>query len=166
MFGAYPTMQPEIDILLRLLAATLLGGILGWERQAAGKAAGLRTHILVAAGAALFVGLGELLVMNFSAFGDLQRIDPNRIIEAVVAGVSFLGAGTIFVVPRDQIVHGLTTAASLWATAGVGMAAGLGRYVLAGGATVLFFLVLHCLLWLEPNPDQSDPARGSKPPSH
>ena len=105
--------------------------------------------MLVGGGAALFVGLGELLVIEFNSFGDRFRFDPMRIIEAVVTGVSFLGAGTIFFARDGQKVQGLTTAASLWTTAAVGIAAGLGRYVLATGVTLLLFVVLHSFGWLE-----------------
>lgn len=142
-------MHVEWEILIRLAAALVLSGVLGWEREAAGKPAGLRTHMLVGAGAALFVGIGELLVIEFQSYGDLQRFDPTRVLEAVVAGVSFLGAGTILFTRHGRTIEGLTTAASLWTTSAVGMCVGLGRYRLAVGATVLLFLVLHSLIWLE-----------------
>jgi putative Mg2+ transporter-C (MgtC) family protein len=105
--------------------------------------------MLVGAGAAMFVALGEMLVIELKPFGELQRFDPTRIIEAAAAGVSFLGAGTIFFARGEHRVHGLTTAASLWATATVGMAVGIGRYMLATGATLILFAVLRGLLWLE-----------------
>ena len=143
-------MELELTILLRLVVALVLTGVLGWERETVGKAAGLRTHMLVGFGAALFVGLGETLVQGFRKYGDLQQFDPTRVLEAVVAGVSFLGAGSIFFARGMDRVRGLTTAASLWATAGVGLAAGLGRYVLALGATALLLVVLRVLLRLEP----------------
>jgi putative Mg2+ transporter-C (MgtC) family protein len=139
----------ELRILVRLAVALVLAGLLGWERQAAQKSAGLRTHMLVGVGAAMFVGLGELLVKHFLAHGDYMQFDPTRILEAVVAGVAFLGAGIIFFARSDERVHGLTTAASIWATAGVGLATGLGRYVLAVGATVLLLVVLRGVFWLE-----------------
>ncbi len=142
-------MQLELETLARLAAALVFSGVLGWERETLGKPAGLRTHMLVGGGAALFVGLGEFLVIEFQHFGELLQFDPTRIIEAVVAGVSFLGAGTIFFARRGHTVQGLTTAASLWTTAAVGMAAGLGRYVLAAGATAMIFIVLRGLMWLE-----------------
>jgi putative Mg2+ transporter-C (MgtC) family protein len=141
-------MSEDLQILFRLLVALLLGGVLGWEREAARKAAGLRTHILVAMGAALFVGLGELLIARFGHAGDALRFDPLRIVEAVVTGVSFLGAGTIFVARGTQ-VHGLTTAASIWLTAAIGLAAGLERYVLAAGSTLLAWFVLRIIGRLE-----------------
>jgi putative Mg2+ transporter-C (MgtC) family protein len=142
-------MTEDLQILLRLLVALVLGGVVGWERQAAGKSAGLRTHILVAMGAALFVGLGELFIQRFSHAGDTLRFDPIRIVEAVVTGVSFLGAGTIFVARGSARVRGLTTAASIWLTAAIGLAVGLERYVLAAGSTVLAWFVLRVLQRLD-----------------
>jgi putative Mg2+ transporter-C (MgtC) family protein len=142
-------MDPEIEVLLRSLAALVFSAVVGWERETLGKPAGLRTHMLVGVGAALFVGLGELLVIEFNSYGDKLRFDPIRIIEAVVTGVSFLGAGTIFFAREEQRVQGLTTAASLWTTAAIGVAAGLGRYVLAAGVTILLFTVLRVLGWIE-----------------
>ena len=142
-------MQQELDILLRFLVALVLSAVIGWEREKSGKPAGLRTHMLVGAGASMFVGLGVLLVVEFSSFGERLRFDPMRIIEAVVTGVSFLGAGTIFFSRDKDKVQGLTTAASLWTTAAVGISVGLGSYVLATGVTVMLFLVLHGVAWLE-----------------
>lgn len=164
----------EVRLLMRLGVAVVLAGLLGWERESIGKPAGLRTHILVGVGAALFVGIGELLVVHFRGFGDSLQFDPTRALEAVVAGVAFLGAGMIFVTRGQREVHGLTTAASVWTTAGVGMATGLGRYVLAMGATALILLVLRGLLILERasgEPSSSDAAeadeidRGTRPTS-
>jgi putative Mg2+ transporter-C (MgtC) family protein len=142
-------MNLEFEILLRFAVALLLSAIVGWERERVGKPAGLRTHMLVGAGSSLFIGLGELLVREFQTFGDIQRVDPMRLIEAVVTGVSFLGAGTIFFAQGQEKVKGLTTAASLWTTAAVGVAVGLGRYVLAAGVTVMLFLVLHAVGYIE-----------------
>ena len=143
-------MSSDLDILLKLLLAAVLSGVLGWEREAFGKQAGLRTHILVGMSAAMFVGLGGALMSHFGRGVEDMRYDPIRVIEATVAAISFLGAGTIFVSrDRGETVKGLTTAAALWATAGVGLAVGLDRYVLATGTTVLIFVVLHVLGRLE-----------------
>lgn len=139
----------DLNILLRLSISLILSGVLGWEREQSGKAAGLRTHMLVGMGATLFVVLGELFVFRFRGHSQDMQFDPTRIIEAVVAGVSFLGAGTIFVSRDRDRVRGLTTAASIWMTAAVGMVVGLERYQLAIGSTLLTFLVLHTLNWLE-----------------
>jgi putative Mg2+ transporter-C (MgtC) family protein len=135
--------HPDLGSLVRLLAALVLSGIIGWEREYTGKAAGLRTHMLVGLGAASFLILGELLARSFNAHGADLELDPLRIVQAVVIGVGFLGAGTIFVSRGDKHVIGLTTAASIWATAGVGMLAGLGSFLIAAFATVLIVCVLH-----------------------
>lgn len=139
-------MNTDLLILLKLVIAAVLSGVLGWERESYGKQAGLRTHILVGLSAALFVALAESMVEHFDRRYDDLRFDPIRVLEAVVAGISFLGAGMIFVSRDDrEKVKGLTTAAAVWATAGVGVAVGLGRYVVASGATALIFVVLHVL---------------------
>lgn len=151
------TLELDLNILLRLGVALVLSGVLGWERERTGKAAGVRTHMLVGIGAALFVVLGELFVLRFREYDVNMRFDPLRIIEAVVTGISFLGAGTIFVSRGDERVKGLTTAASILVTAAVGMLAGLERYLLATASTVLVFSVLHVAALLnlkEKNEDQ------------
>ena len=135
----------EMEMMLRALVAIGLSGVLGWEREAAGKSAGVRTHMLVGLGAALFVILGELFVSRFTSSRELMRFDPIRIVEAVVTGISFLGAGTIFVSRGDERVKGLTTAASILVTAAVGMMVGLRFYLRATGITLLVFSVLHGL---------------------
>lgn len=135
----------EWELMVRALVAIGLSGILGWERESAGKSAGVRTHMLVGLGAALFVILGELFVARFASSQESMRFDPIRIVEAVVTGISFLGAGTIFVSRGDERVKGLTTAASILVTAAVGMMVGLRFYLLATGITLLVFTVLHGL---------------------
>ena len=139
----WPGVSDDLAIMLRLVVAMVLAGAMGWERESTGKAAGLRTHMLVGMGAALFVSLAELVVRDFRHAGDALRFDPLRILEAVVAAVGFLGAGTIFVSRNEDHVKGLTTAASIWATAGVGIAVGLERFALATGTTVLILVVLR-----------------------
>jgi putative Mg2+ transporter-C (MgtC) family protein len=134
----------ELALLIRLLAAAVLAAVLGWEREAARKPAGLRTHMLVGVASALFTVLGELAVENHPAEGGL-RADPIRVIQAVAIGVGFLGSGVIFVARDGEHVVGLTTAASVWATAAVGIATGLGHYVLAAGSTVILMLVLRTM---------------------
>jgi len=134
------------DLLLRLGAAALLGSLIGLERQRLDKAAGLRTHMLVSVGSAL--------VMIVSAYGFDQvlqpgrvALDPSRVAAQVVSGIGFLGAGTIVV--RKQSVHGLTTAASIWAVAGIGMAAGGALYLAATVATLLMLVILALVKPLE-----------------
>jgi putative Mg2+ transporter-C (MgtC) family protein len=133
----------ELRLLLRLLLAGALAGVLGWERESAHKSAGLRTHMLVGIASALFTVLGELAMQDHSAETDGWRADPVRVIQAVAVGIGFLGTGVIFVAKDGARVLGLTTAASIWATAGVGVAAGTGHLVLALGSTLLLMLVLR-----------------------
>ncbi len=133
-------MHPDFVILGRLVVAALLAGVLGWERERAGKSAGLRTHMLVGIAAALYTGLAEVASVELGA----GRSDPVRAIQAVAMGIGFLGGGIIFV-NRNERVQGLTTAASIWATAAMGIAAGLAHFRLAAGVTVLLAVVLHVL---------------------
>jgi putative Mg2+ transporter-C (MgtC) family protein len=108
-----------------------LGGIIGIERATANKPAGFRTHMLVAGAASLLVGLSDVLVDRFStgAYTDLIRSDPIRVIEAIIAGISFLGAGTIFKHPKKQHVQGLTTAASLLFSGAIGICVSLRQFI-------------------------------------
>src|SRR5918911_455370 len=138
-------VRTELALLVRLLAAGVLAGILGWEREYAGKPAGFRTHILVGVASALFTVLAGLSVGDYSGPEGGLRSDPVRVIQAVAIGIGFLGSGIIFVARDGEHVRGLTTAASIWATAAIGISAGLGHYVLAGGATLILLLVLRGL---------------------
>jgi putative Mg2+ transporter-C (MgtC) family protein len=156
-------MDQELWILVRLVIAAALSGLIGYEREYSGKQAGLRTHMLVAIGAALFVSFNDLFtsaslplappgpVGNFRV-----QIEPLTTVEAIVTGISFLGAGTIFVSGRRGRVKGLTTAASIWVTAAVGIAVGLNRYVLAVGATALILVILHLLSRFDIAPPSKD----------
>lgn len=133
---------PELVILGNVLLAMALGGVIGWEREVADKPAGFRTHMLVAGAAALFVIIGDILVdLQINETGTI-RTDPIRIVEAVITGVSFLGAGTIIQLRNRDQVQGLTTGASLLFVAAVGISVAISQYVLAFGATVLVLLVL------------------------
>jgi putative Mg2+ transporter-C (MgtC) family protein len=135
----------DLSLLLRLLIAGALAAVLGWEREKAGKSAGLRTHILVAVGAALFVSLAQATAREAGGTASsVLRLDP---IQAVATGIGFLGAGLIF--KSEDRVRGLTTAASIWTTAAVGFACGISHYVLAAGATILLFVVLRFLAQFE-----------------
>ncbi|MEZ5333114.1 MAG: MgtC/SapB family protein [Thermoanaerobaculia bacterium] len=140
-------LAPQLWLLVRVGGAVLLGGLIGTEREVAGKPAGLRTHMLVAGTAALIVGLGTLLIGHFESreSSGVLRADPIRLLEALVTGVSFLGAGTIIRSREDHAVHGLTTAASLLFTAVVGATVALEQYVLAAGATLLLLLTLRAM---------------------
>jgi putative Mg2+ transporter-C (MgtC) family protein len=135
--------RAEFLFLVRLLLAGALAAILGWEREAAHKPAGLRTHVLVGVASALFTVLTALAVADYSGPQAGLRTDPTRVIQAVAIGIGFLGSGVIFEDRNHERVLGLTTAASIWATAAIGIAAGLGHYVLAVGSTVILLLVLR-----------------------
>jgi len=139
-------VHPELSFLLRILVAALLAGLLGYEREHARKAAGLRTHMLVGIAAALYTVLGVLAFEDHAAHHGALGADPIRVIQAVALGVGFLGGGMIVTRREGKTVRGLTTAASIWATAAIGIAAGLAYYVLAVGATVLLLVVLRLLL--------------------
>jgi putative Mg2+ transporter-C (MgtC) family protein len=135
--------RTEVALLLRLVMAGALAAVLGWERESARKPAGLRTHMLVGIASALFTVLAELAVSQFPGEAGGVRSDPIRVIQAVSIGIGFLGSGVIFVSKSGESVRGLTTAASIWATAAIGIAVGLQHYVLAIGATLLLLLVLR-----------------------
>jgi len=137
---AYPDLR--LDLLGRLLLATILGGAIGWERQHAHKPAGLRTNTLICVGAALLTDLS--VAMAAAASGPA---DPARIAAQIVTGVGFLGAGTIL--QARGSVTGLTTAATLWVVAAIGMSVGFGAAIEATGATVLVLVVLIPLRGLE-----------------
>ncbi|MEO8312880.1 MAG: MgtC/SapB family protein [Caldimonas sp.] len=121
-------------IVVRLVLAAVLGGALGYERERSGKAAGLRTHMLVAVGAAL--------VMLVPQQGGMAVGDLSRVIQGIVTGVGFLGAGAIIKHRSEHSVQGLTTAAGVWMTAAIGIACGLGRDATAVISTVLALIVL------------------------
>jgi putative Mg2+ transporter-C (MgtC) family protein len=145
-----PLLDPfQLEALRDLVLALLAGALVGAEREAAEKPAGLRTHMLVAAGATLFVAIGDALVRGIDPGSATLRGDPIRILEALVTGVSFLGAGTILRRERRGAVEGLTTAASLLVTAAIGAAIALDQFLLAAGATAITFVVLRLLPRLE-----------------
>jgi len=135
----------EVILVGKVAAAMALAGVIGFEREADGKAAGFRTHMLVGGAAALLVGSADLLIDRFGAdAGNAMRTDPIRVVEAIVAGVSFLGAGTIFVSGDDR-VRGLTTAASLLMVAGVGVIVAVEAWIVALGVTLLTLFTLRVL---------------------
>lgn len=144
------TMLADLDqwsTVLHVLAAMGLGAVLGVERELAGKAAGLRTHMLVAGAAALLVEMGGVVVegIDREVEGVPVATDPMRVIEAVITGVSFLGAGTIIRRGGEGDVEGLTTAASILVTAGVGVAVALGQWIVAVALSVIVLLTLRAV---------------------
>ncbi len=131
------------ELATRLILSVVLGGFIGWERSKAKKPAGLKTHILVSLGSAVFT------IISFAAVNELKlikvtgTIDPTRIAAGIITGIGFLGAGAI--IRSGENVMGLTTAASIWIVAAIGMACGFGLYYLAIIATVLVVLTLIVL---------------------
>ena len=146
-FSDLPDIEQWTRIVLRLLVALALGGLLGYEREQQRKAAGLRTHMLVAIGAALFVLVPQQAGM--------QIADMSRVIQGIVAGIGFLGAGAIIKGRGEGHVKGLTTAAGIWTTAAIGIAAGLGREATAIVATLLALAVLVPMRRLEDTMDKA-----------
>jgi putative Mg2+ transporter-C (MgtC) family protein len=130
-----PTAQ-ELILLGKVILGSLLGGIVGLEREFAAKPAGLRTHMLVGA-TSTFLVLMAVRAVSFFGSSDFLRTDPIRILEAIVVGISFLGAGTILKSARqDEPIEGLTTSASILSVAAVGIAVGFNAFILAAGVTL------------------------------
>ncbi len=130
------------DFALRLFVAGAMGILIGLEREYRAKEAGYRTHFLVALGSALMMIVSQYGFMDVLKT-DLIRVDPSRIAAQVVSGIGFIGAGTIIL--QKQIVRGLTTAAGIWATSGIGLAVGAGMYAIGIAATLLVLLGLETL---------------------
>lgn len=128
-------------ISLRLFASALLGAVVGYQRESVGKPAGLRTHMLVCLGTTLFVL--AILAMDYKP--DAQ----SRVIQGIVAGVGFMGAGSILKISEDREIHGLTTAAGVWMTSAIGVAVGLGAIGLAALSTVVTLMILSLIHRLE-----------------
>lgn len=126
-----------VELTVRLLVAGVVGGILGWDRERAGKAAGFRTHILVAVGSAAFVAVPLQSGMDSDGI--------SRVIQGLVTGIGFIGAGCIMKASGSDNVRGLTTAAGIWLTSGVGIAAGLGREMSATFLGILGWFTLSVL---------------------
>src|SRR5438552_18135055 len=137
--GQYHSAVPTaLDLMLRLLVALILGAVVGLERERQERAAGLRTVTMVSLGSCLFTIIG--------AYG-FPNTDPSRVAAQIVTGIGFLGAGTIFL--RKDLVRGLTTAATIWAVAAIGMAAGTSQYIIAVFTTLLILSVLMVLKPIE-----------------
>ena len=124
-------------MLVRLFTAALLGGMLGMERESKGRAAGLKTHILVSIGSALFV-MAPLL-------SGIDPGDVTRVMQGIVSGIGFLGAGAIIKLERDERIEGLTTAAGIWMVAAIGMAAGMGMEIVALATTLIALAVVNTI---------------------
>jgi putative Mg2+ transporter-C (MgtC) family protein len=141
-FSDLPDVADVTRLVLRLLVAAVIGAALGWKREERGKAAGLRTYMLVAVGAALFVVVPQQAGMSEAAI--------SRIVQGLLAGIGFLGGGSILKLTGEHRVEGLTTAAGIWVTAGLGTAAGLGRETSALLGAALAFVILSGVRRIEP----------------
>ncbi len=141
-FSDVPDVSTITRITLRLVLAAVLGGILGYERERKGRSAGVRTHMLVAVGAALFVIGPTQAGMSIE--------DMSRVIQGIVQGIGFLGAGAIIVRTAQKEVEGLTTAANIWATAGIGVIAGLGLEATAVLSAAIILIILAAVPLLIP----------------
>lgn len=140
-----------VRVLVRLLVAMLMGGLLGYERESAKATAGLRTHMLVALGAALFVLVPQQAGM------DLDGV--SRVMQGLTTGVGFLGAGAILKQNDQGRIQGLTTAANVWMTAAIGMAAGMGREMTAVVSTLCALVVLAIIRWTVKDRNEQDEAQ-------
>lgn len=140
-FSDIPDVTEATRIILRLSMAILLGAIIGYEREHQGKDAGLRTHILVSLGAAIFVLIPIQSGMSAAEIG--------RIMQGIVAGIGFLGAGAIIKIDKDREIQGLTTAAGIWVAAAIGILAGMGREAMAVVSTLIAVFILAVLGKLE-----------------
>ena len=129
-------MGIEVEMILRLLLAAALGAIIGYQRERAGKPAGLRTHILICVGAALFTIASLYFYYEFGTVAD-----PARVAAGIVVGIGFIGAGAI-IRRGEGVVEGLTTAATIWAVAAIGLAAGAGLYLVSAVTAILILIVL------------------------
>lgn len=153
-FDDLPNLDSAVHLFARMGLALLLGGALGWQRERVGKAAGLRTHMLVCLGAALFVAVPILAGMTNDGV--------SRIIQGLTTGIGFVGAGAIVKMDSPSRIHGLTTAAGIWLTAAIGVAIGMGRGLTAVVATAIAFLVL----WLIPGEQHPLPTPEDAPPTN
>jgi len=139
----FASVSFQLILIFRLVVAALCGMGIGFERKNRLKEAGLRTHLIVAVGAALMMIVSKYGFFDLVGAGDLFKVDASRIASQIVTGIGFLGAGTIFI--RNRSVTGLTTAAGIWTTAGIGMAVGAGMYWLGLACTALVLISQYAL---------------------
>lgn len=133
-------LQSAAVLMMRCVVAVVLGGALGWNREARNKPAGLRTHMLVALGSATFVAASLGMVDRMAGGPTTIRIDPSRVVEGIIGGIGFLGAGSI--IRQQGGVHGITTAATIWVVGAIGVVCGIGMYAMAVSTTVLALVIL------------------------
>lgn len=151
------SIEQQLELCVRLLVATVLSGVIGFERERNGHSAGLRTHMLVGMGSALFT------VLSIFAFGPG---DPGRVAAQIVTGIGFIGAGTIIQRQnRPNSLHGLTTAAGIWAVAAIGMACGVGLYIVGAFSALLAVFLLGALAALSARLNPKKDAKPKETPS-
>lgn len=140
-----PDWLRQLEVAAQVVIAGALAALVGLEREIAHRPAGLRTHAVLGAAAAMLVGVADLLVSHFvgETYPDVLRADPIRVVEAIVTGVAFIGAGTIFRDRRNGSVEGLTTAASLLLVSAIGIAVALRQLVLAVSITIVTLILLR-----------------------
>lgn len=136
-----PDSRQLVHVIIRLIAATLLGAIIGYQREKAGKPAGLRTHILVTLGTTVFV-------LACSGYG-MTSEGLSRVIQGIITGIGFIGAGSILKLSQEKNIQGLTTSAGIWMTAAIGVAVGLGSLGVAMLSTLLTVIILALAAPLE-----------------
>lgn len=143
--------EAQIQIIGEVLLAFVLGGLIGLEREIAKKPAGLRTHMLVAGASAFLIALGDIIVLRFTSTPSAEMVgtDPIRIIQAIVVGISFLGAGTIVQRTQEERIEGLTTAASILFTSVIGISVAPGQLYTASGITLLVLIINYGLGYIE-----------------
>jgi putative Mg2+ transporter-C (MgtC) family protein len=146
--SSLPDAREALRVLIRLVAALLAGAVIGYQRERSGKAAGLRTHMLVSLGTVLFVVAG--------AEGGMQQDAMSRVIQGLATGIGFIGAGAILKMESKREIYGLTTAAGVWMTAAIGVAIGLGHLGTAALGAMFAWVVLALVIKLEPRLEGSD----------
>ncbi len=160
-----PELSGQLNVLVEVLYAMALAGSIGVEREIKNRPAGFRTHMLVGGAAAFLVGMGNLVMLeSMREASPTLVVDPFRLVEAVIAGVSFIGAGTIFALRGPGTVAGITTAASLLMVAVIGVAVGFDYNLLAFLVTAATLTVLVLLAWMERLIARRRPPDGTAPP--
>lgn len=144
-----PPLENEFIVLLHVIIASVLSGLIGYEREKIDKPAGIRTNMLVGGAVALLVALGEIIVSHYQMLGFAEFIaaDPARIIQAIILGISFIGAGMVLQIEKEGEIKYLTSAATILFSSGIGISVALRQYILAVGIT-LFILFINYVLGL------------------
>ena len=156
-FSDVPDLAEVTIICIRLSMAALLGALIGYDRERRGKEAGLRTHMMVSMGAALFILVPSRAGMEIG--------DASRVLQGVITGIGFLGAGAILKQSEHAVIKGLTTASSIWVAAAIGIAAGLGKEVTAIMGTLAALFILVVVRHVERHIDTDDDVQEEPPPS-